>query len=112
MTPRKMVTPWMLEVLGIIVRGNEDGSFCDLDQVIERVSRPTSKQSMQFTIRSMVERDLIVKKNFERRRHRRRVVLAPTTTGYVEHQRFSPGVVEGLLEAVKAKTDPNPVSAE
>jgi len=69
-------------VLTSIVRGNEDGSFCDLDQVIERVPYETTKASIQFIVRNLIGKGLIEKKRPEKRRNRRRVVLSPTPEGY------------------------------
>lgn len=69
-------------VLSVIVKGNENGSFCDLDEVIQRVFYATNKQSIQFIIRNLVGKKMIVKKKTEKRRSRRRVVLCPTKSGY------------------------------
>lgn len=69
-------------VLSVIVKGNENGSFCDLDEVIQRVFYATNKQSIQFIIRNLVGKGMIVKKETEKRRSRRRVVLCPTKSGY------------------------------
>ena len=69
-------------VLSVIVKGNENGSFCDLDEVIQRVFYATNKQSIQFIIRNLVGKRMIVKKETEKRRSRRRVVLCPTKSGY------------------------------
>ena len=69
-------------VLSVIVKGNENGSFCDLDEVIQRVFYATNKQSIQFIIRNLVGKKMIEKKETEKRRSRRRVVLCPTKSGY------------------------------
>ena len=71
-------------VLETIVKGNDDGSFCDLDQVIESVSYETNKPSIQFIIRNMMKKGLIYKKPTEKRRGRRRVVIGPTGQGFLE----------------------------
>lgn len=79
------------EVLAVIVKGNPDGSFCDLDEVIAGVSYDTTKASIQFIIRNLMAKGLIEKKSRERRRARKRVVLAPTPEGYriLNRQRFA-----------------------
>ena len=71
-------------VLGTIVKGNEDGSFCDLDEVIEKVPYDTTKASIQFIIRNLKNKGLIYKRPTEKRRGRRRVVLGPTSQGFLE----------------------------
>jgi len=76
------ITPYMREVLRVVIRANADGSFCDLDQIIDRVGYHTTKQSIQFTIRAMIAKGLIIKKGREKRRGRSRVVIAATQLGY------------------------------
>jgi len=72
------------QVLATIVKGNEDGSFCDLDEVIEKVPYDTTKASIQFIIRNLKNKGLIYKRPTEKRRGRRRVVLGPTSQGFLE----------------------------
>lgn len=72
------------QVLETIVKGNHDGSFCDLDQVIEKVPYDTTKASIQFIIRNLMGKGLIYKKPTEKRRGRRRVVIGPTSQGFLE----------------------------
>lgn len=69
-------------VLTVIVKGNGDGSFCDLDEIIQRVFYATNKQSIQFIIRNLVGKRMIEKKETQKRRSRRRVILCPTKAGY------------------------------
>lgn len=71
------------DVLTTIVKGNPDGTFCDLDQVIENVTYKTNKPSIQFVIRNLIGKGLIEKKARESRRGRRRVVLGATKAGYI-----------------------------
>ncbi len=72
------------QVLETIVKGNQDGSFCDLDQVIAQVPYDTTKASIQFIIRNLMNKGLIYKKPTEKRRGRRRVVIGPTSQGFLE----------------------------
>ena len=72
------------QVLETIVKGNQDGSFCDLDQVIDQVPYDTTKASIQFIIRNLMNKGLIYKKPTEKRRGRRRVVIGPTSQGFLE----------------------------
>jgi hypothetical protein len=71
----------MVEILAIIVKGNQEGGWVDIDQLLERLTYHRSKQSVQFTIRNMVAKDLIYKAGTESRRGRKRVILAPTVLG-------------------------------
>lgn len=69
-------------VLTTIVKGNSNGSFCDLDQVIAGVFYPTSKASIQFVIRNLIGKGLIKKEETQKRRSRRRIILCATEVGY------------------------------
>jgi len=74
---------WIMQIL---TKGNQDGSFCDLDELLEQLGQEfdwhTTKQSLQFSIRALIKRKLIYKVGTEKRRGRNRVVLAPTFMGY------------------------------
>ena len=84
------LTTKQIQILTLVCRGNPDDpsqKWCDLDQVLERLETEfawvTTKQSIQFSIRTLVEKhEMIVKGEPERRRGRRRVVLIPTDLGY------------------------------
>lgn len=69
-------------VLTVIVKGNSNGSFCDLDEIIQRVFYETNKPSIQFIIRNLIFKGLIEKQETEKRRARRRIILCPTKKGY------------------------------
>ncbi len=73
------------QILNILIRANSDGTFCDLDQLLERISDEfyeTTKASMQFSIRALIQHGLIRKDSPALRRGRRRVVLVPTAACY------------------------------
>lgn len=72
------------EIIQVVMRGNSDGSWVDLDQLIERLSYKPSKQSIQFSIRCLVKRGLIEKKDTEYRRGMSRRILAPTAKAFRE----------------------------
>lgn len=74
------------EILKHIVRMNADGSFIDLDQLLERLSYKPSKDALQFSIRHLVGRNLIEKKPVEYRRGAKRRLFAPTALGYEEYR--------------------------
>lgn len=76
------VTEKQMQIMSVVVKGNEDGSFIDLDQLLERIPYETTKESMQFSIRALVKNQLISKKDRESRRGRSRVILAPTELAY------------------------------
>lgn len=69
-------------VLTVIVKGNQNGSFCDLDEIIQRVFYETNKPSIQFIIRNLISKGMIEKQETQKRRARRRVVLCATKSGY------------------------------
>jgi len=69
-------------VLTVIVKGNSNGSFCDLDEIIQRVFYETNKPSIQFIIRNLVGKGMIEKKETQKRRARRRIILCATKSGY------------------------------
>jgi DNA-binding PadR family transcriptional regulator len=64
---------------------NPDGSHLDLDQLLARLRDEfrweTSKPSIQFSIRNLVQEGVIEKLTREKRRNRQRAVLALTDLG-------------------------------
>lgn len=69
-------------IMQTIVKGNQDGSFVDMDQLLQRINYETSKQSMQFSLRKLVEKGLVEKQPYECRRGHRRVIISATSLGY------------------------------
>lgn len=65
----------------VIVTGNEDGSNVDMDQILEALPYETSKESLQFSLRALVNKDCIQKMPTETRRGRARVIYAATEHG-------------------------------
>lgn len=80
------------EILTLIVRMNTDGTFLDLDQLIEKLSYNPTKEALQFSIRHLVSRGLIEKKEPELRRNAKRRILAPTMHGYAEYRDLRGGL--------------------
>lgn len=76
------MTPKQIEIMRCILRGNAEGDFLDLDELVEALPYVTTKQSLQFSIRALVKHGLVEKKEGEIRRQRRRRVLAPTILAY------------------------------
>jgi hypothetical protein len=71
------------EIMEVIVRGNPDGTFCDIDQIIEKLSYSPSKASFQFSLRCILRKKLVEKEEELRFRDgARRRVIKPTLVGY------------------------------
>lgn len=75
------LTAKQIELLRVISAGNDDGTPTDLDEVIERVSYKPTKQSIQFSIRALVNHGLIEKGAQEKRRGRLRAIIRITPKG-------------------------------
>ena len=92
------LTTKQIEVLRIVAKGNSDGSHADLDEILARASYKPTKQAIQFTIRSLIEHDLIEKLAAEKRRGRLRVVIGATVLGHHFANAFAPSVAAAVLE--------------
>lgn len=60
-------------ILSAIMKGDGDGGFADIDQIIDRLPHKPSKASLQFSLRALCKRGFIEKKGLEKRRSRKRV---------------------------------------
>jgi hypothetical protein len=83
--PNLYLTNKQCQVMAVIVKGNgrdAAGNFIpvDLDELLERIPYETTKASMQFTIRHLVEKGCITK-GVEKRRCYNRAVYIPTPQG-------------------------------
>ena len=76
------VTAKQREIMGTIIAGNPDGTFLDIDQLLEALPYRTTKQSLQFSIRALVKHGMLTKAQGEYRRTRIRTVLVPTGLAY------------------------------
>lgn len=63
-------------------RGSEDGDWMDLDELLVSLPYRTTKQSLQFSIRALIERGMVEKKGLAKRRGRQRRLLGPSALGY------------------------------
>ena len=83
-------------LMEVIVAGNDDGTNVDIDQILERLPYETTKESLQFSLRALVNKGCIQKMPTETRRGRARVVYAATAYGnsffMAEHKEFSADV--------------------
>lgn len=77
----KYTTKKQIEVLKIIIKANPDGSLVDLDQVLERVTYSPTKFAIQFTIRQLIKKGYIEKREPVVRRGSLRVIYNPTMQG-------------------------------
>ena len=79
------VTDNQVRILSVLLDGNPDKSLVDLDQLRERLRDRydwrVTKPSLQFSIRHLIENDLIERKGTELRLHRNRRLLAVTDLG-------------------------------
>lgn len=87
MKVNRILSPKQWAIMDVVIRGNLDGSWVDLDQLIDRLDYAPSKESMHFSIRALIGRGLVEKKGIEKRRGQGRVMLAPTAKGYAECRR-------------------------
>lgn len=76
------LTAKQVELLNVIARGNGPKEPADLDEILDRIRYETTKQSLQFSIRALVNRGLIEKKGVEKRRGRQRQVIGATDLGH------------------------------
>lgn len=67
-------------ILALVIAANSDGPI-DFDQIIERVPYLTTKESMQFSMRALVAKDLVQKGPTEIRRGRSRRLYLPLPLG-------------------------------
>ena len=70
------------QILNVIITGNPDGSWFDLDQLLERLPYETSKASIQHSIRILIQKGMMERKELQRRRGSDRRLLAPTMKAY------------------------------
>lgn len=70
------------QILEVLIKGNPDGTWVDLDQLLERLPYRTTKPSIQHSIRILIEKGMMERKDLERRRGADRRLLAPTMKAY------------------------------
>lgn len=70
------------QILDVLIRGNPDGSWVDLDQLLERLPYKTTKPSIQYSIRILIRKGMLERKSIELRRGHYRRLLAPTMKAY------------------------------
>ena len=72
-------------IMNLIIAGNVDATPIDMDQLIDRLEEEhgwtTSKQSLQFSLRALINHGLIEKRPFALRRGRQRRLFRVTENG-------------------------------
>lgn len=76
-------TTKQIALMTLLVRANEDGTFLDMDQLLERLPYETTKESLHFSVRTLIKHGMAEKRPRELRRSRMRSVLAPTSKAYL-----------------------------
>lgn len=84
---KTLLTIKQRQVLRVILDGDghdEEGKFIavDMDRLLELIPYKTTKQSMQFTIRTLIRNGLLHKGRFENRRGRQRITFVGTDLAY------------------------------
>ena len=80
-SPNCLLTAKQMILMVVIWKRNPDGSPVDLDEILDRISYETSKESLQFSIRALANRGLIVKLANQKRRGRSRRLVELTPEG-------------------------------
>lgn len=75
------LTEKQIEQLRVICPGNPDGTDLDIDEVLERLSYSTTKESFHFSLRALINKGLVVKGPRAVRRGRERQTISPTPLG-------------------------------
>lgn len=70
-----------MEALRVIANEDDGGKPLDIDTIVSRLSYKTTKQSFQFTIRSLINRELISKMKCTTVRGKSRRLLKITSLG-------------------------------
>lgn len=68
-------------VMDLVIRGNSDGTFADLNQLVERSPHKPTKDAMRSTIRFLVKHGM-VETEHKQQRGARRMIVKPTIKGY------------------------------
>lgn len=92
-----LMTDKQIEIMKLVIEGNEDGSLCDIDQLCERLSYKPSKESLQFSLRALSKHKMLARGSTEKRRGRRRRLIEPTRQGILVYGRRKEAVSAGDL---------------
>jgi repressor of nif and glnA expression len=101
MTKTPHLTAKQLELMRVITAANDDGTPCDMDQILERIRYHTTKDSLQFSLRVLIDRGLVKKLGIEKRRGaaRRLITVTDEGRGYGQASaRARPQEVDNIIE--------------
>jgi len=70
------------KIMNTIVKGNPDGTFCDLDQLLNNLPYKTTKSSLQFSLRALIKKGFVEKGDLRKRDGQHRRIIKPTYKGY------------------------------
>jgi DNA-binding IclR family transcriptional regulator len=70
-----------IEVLRIVANGNEDKSFVDVQQIIERAPNKASREAFLCLLQTLIRRELVERKGKVKRGKRMHMLFAATTLG-------------------------------
>lgn len=76
------LTDKQISIINVIKKGNTDGTWADIDQILDRIEYTTTKESLQFSLRFLVNRGLIKKSHKEIRRGRLRIIYQPLMAAF------------------------------
>jgi hypothetical protein len=76
-----LLTVKQTEVIGLLSKGNPDGSPMDMNQLCERLSYKPSKEALVFTIRFLIKRELVEKLGTALRCGKNRRLVGVTVLG-------------------------------
>ena len=86
--PKARLTRRQKNIIKIVAQGNDDGSFVDIDELLERIGYEVSKESLQFSLRALIKANVLEKRETELRRSAHRRIIALTDHGMEIYERF------------------------
>lgn len=72
------------QIMTCIVRANPDGTFLDIDQLLEALPYDTTKSSIQFSLRALIKKGFIERGELRKRDGQNRRIIKPTYLGYTK----------------------------
>lgn len=76
------LTEKQIEIIGLVMRGNDDDDFLDMDELMGRLTYECSKQAVQCSIRILEKHGVVERKGRAKRRGQSRVIIAPTLKAF------------------------------
>ena len=110
MSKPRGLTPYQTEILDLVRDGCVKNEPVDLDQLLDTLSWKPTKQSLQFTIRALIAKNVMAKTDCIVRRARKRVCFILTLEGMAVYDPREPAPVlkkedmEVLIQEVNEST--------